>query len=197
MHIKTIHNYIHLFKFNLDKQRLLDSSEKIYQLVKENFSNDKKEFTEQSTLSTQLFKSYNFLLNPLDQVHELYTSIKNSFDNIRDNFEKKYYIQCWLNYYQKGDYIDWHRHFDKERETWHGFYCLDCEPSFTTYKLPDIKEEVNIYGEDNLMVISKSNGDEHRTWPWQYDRPRITIAFDIVPNYSLIYNKWLNHWIPI
>ena len=29
------------------------------------------------------------------------------------------------------------------------------------------------------MVISKSNGDEHRTWPWQYDRPRITIAFDL------------------
>jgi len=197
MHIKTIHNYIHLFKYNLDKERLLDSSKKIYDLVKENFSKDKKEFTEQSTLSTQLFKSYNFLLYPLDQVHDLYTNIKESFDSIKDDPKEKYYIQCWVNYCQKGDFIDWHRHFDKERKTWHGFYCLDCEPSFTTYKLPDLNETVNVYSENNLMVISKSDGDEHRTWPWEYDKPRITIAFDIVPGHHIKYDKWLNHWIPI
>ena len=197
MHLKTIHNYIHLFKFDLDKEKLLDSSKKIYKLVENNFKNNETNHQIKSTLTTKLYESYNYLMYPFDEVHNLYTNIKTSFDILKDGSEKKYYIQCWLNYYKKGDFIDWHYHWGKEKETWHGFYCLDCEPSFTSYKIPNFKDAINIYSEDNLMVISKSNGDEHRTWPWEYDKPRITIAFDIVPSNHIKYDKWLNHWLPI
>jgi len=194
MYLKTIHNYIHLFKFNLDKNKLIHSSKNLYELVKNNLHTNQQI---KSTISTDLYDKYNFLMYPSGEVHKLYTEIKTAFDSLKDDPNKKYYIQCWLNYYNKGDFIDWHSHWEKEKETWHGFYCLDCEPSFTSYKLPYIKDLINIYSEDNLMVISKSNGDEHRTWPWEYDKPRLTIAFDIVPYEYINYKQWTNHWLPI
>lgn len=194
MYLKTIHNYIHLFKFSLDKNKLIHSSKNLYELVKNNLYTNQQI---KSTISTDLYERYNYLMYPSDEIHKLYTEIKTAFDSLKDDPNKKYYIQCWLNYYNKGDFIDWHCHWEKEKETWHGFYCLDCEPSFTSYKLPNIKDPINIYSEDNLMVISKSNGDEHRTWPWEYDKPRLTIAFDIVPYEYINYKQWTNHWLPI
>ena len=194
MYLKTIQNYIHLFRFSLDKNKLIDSSEKIYELVKNNLHTNQQI---KSTISTDLYEKYNYLMYPSNEVHKLYTEIKTAFDSVKDDPNKKYYIQCWLNYYNKGDFIDWHSHWEKEKETWHGFYCLDCEPSFTSYKLPNIKDNINIFSEDNLMVISKSDGDEHRTWPWESDKPRLTIAFDIVPYEYLNYKQWTNHWMPI
>jgi len=194
MYLKTIHNYIHLFKFSLDKNKLIHSSKNLYELVKNNLYTNQQI---KSTISTDLYERYNYLMYPSDEIHKLYTEIKTAFDSVKDDLNKKYYIQCWLNYYNKGDFIDWHSHWEKEKEAWHGFYCLDCEPSFTSYKLPNIKDPINIYSEDNLMVISKSNGDEHRTWPWEYDKPRLTIAFDIVPYEYINYKQWTNHWLPI
>ena len=70
--------------------------------------------------------------------------------------------------------------------------------SYTTYRLPNKFEPVNVESENNLLVISKSAGDTHRTWPWEYaDRDRITIAFDIVPRPHFNPEAWLNHWVPL
>lgn len=52
--------------------------------------------------------------------------------------------------------------------------------------------------ENNLLVISKSDGDSHKSSEWLFDdRIRVTIAFDIVPKEFINYDSWLNHWIPI
>jgi hypothetical protein len=148
-----------------------------------------------SPLTTQGFEHYNLLMYPFDGFHSLYFEIQKLFRQCNQN-DETYYIRCWLNIYEKGHFVDWHDHFPPKCESWHGFFCVDCEPSVTTYQLPNISESVDVVSENNLLVISKSNGDRHRTWPWEYsDRDRITIAFDIVS--AKCTGEFLNHWIPI
>jgi hypothetical protein len=145
-------------------------------------------------ITTQAFNQYNLLLYPFAEFHKLYQEICKTFNNVCD-IDDNYYIQCWLNYYEHNQYIDWHKHFDPLDNTWHGFVCVDCKDSKTSYRLPN-GEELDIPSIDGNIVISKSNGDIHRTYPWPYtDSPRITIAFDIVPWHNIHWG--INHWAPV
>jgi hypothetical protein len=138
-------------------------------------------------------------------MYELFTCIKETFfaasKHYNKNIEEKYYIQCWLNTYQKGEYIDWHDHGDPKMNSWHGFYCLQVEPnSFTTYKLPQRNNETVVHSQNNLIVLGPTNGDIHRSSEWNEPYARITIAFDITPARMLFErNLWqiYNHWIPL
>ena len=59
-------------------------------------------------------------------------------------------------------------------------------------------ELVDVMNRDNLLIIAPSANDLHRTIPWKVsNRPRITIAFDIVPGRWIENAAWENHWIPI
>jgi hypothetical protein len=200
--IEIIENYIHKKRIFLDTKKLKTSSERLYELIKRKFSRSNHSFTGQSTLSTKLYSSYNLLLYQYDEFHELFHEIKKFFfEIIKDDLiciNRKYYIQCWLNYYNKDDFIDWHKHWIPEHNAWHGFYCLDTESSSTFYKLPNVENIINVINENNMIILSKSNDDEHKSSKWQYeDRPRITIAFDIVPRESLVDDNLINHWIPL
>jgi hypothetical protein len=193
----TYEDYVITEKFNLDLIQLKASCYSLYDLVQENFSENKKDFTAQSTLTTQLFSSYNLFMYPYNGFYELYQEIKTFFEPYKDK-DKNYYIQCWLNFYREGDFINWHGHWHENAKSWHGFFCVDCEPSKTTYRIPGVKNDIDVISKNNLLVISRSDGDSHRTWPWPYsDRPRITIAFDILPSEYIEPTQWLNHWVPL
>ena len=60
---------------------------------------------------------------------------------------------------------------------------------------------IEIQSKNDLLVLSKSENDVHRSSEWMYDHPRITLAFDIVPTKMLFENNKTfmlkNHWIPI
>jgi len=192
-----------------------------YDLIKENFTPDgKTDYSGQSTASTKLFSQYNLLTLLYPITNQLYFEIQKFF---RENCDIKepYMIQSWLNFYRKGEFIDWHRHWRSAAKGWHGFICVSCEPSKTTYRLPPIHgfqvpsnlidesqwELQDIESKDGLIVLSESAGDMHRTWPWEYDEPRITIAFDIIPtkhletgttgSFQMTKNNLINHWLPI
>ena len=186
-------NYVQVHALNLDTPQLKLSCELLYQHILDNV--DKSNIgIDTGPISTQLFNQYNLLLYPFAEFHNLYHEICKVFDVVC-NKDENYYIQCWLNYYTYNQYIDWHKHFEPESQTWHGFICVDCKDSKTSYKLPSGKE-IDIPSIDGNMVISKSDGDIHRTYPWPYkDSPRITIAFDIVPWHRI---QWgTNHWVPV
>lgn len=191
-------DYIHTKKINLDTISLLTSCYYMNDLILKKFGDGRKSYTGQSTMTTQLFSEYNVLMYALPQFNKLYHEIRNFFKELCVD-EKEYYIQSWLNIYKKGEFINWHRHWPKEMKTWHGFYCVDVEPdSGTTYRIPFIREEVFVPSENNLLVISRSDGDSHKSSEWPFeDRPRITIAFDIVPMEFIRNDEWLNHWIPL
>lgn len=198
-----INGYIYKKNLDLNLLKLKTGCDQMYDLIKKNFSGNKNDYTGQSTLTTKLFKSYNLLMYPLPEFHELFNEIKKMFFEIIEKDitipKKKYYIQCWLNYYRKGDFIGWHNHWPPETKSWHGYYCVDTECSFTSYIIPNNEDKIiDIISEDNLLVMSKSDGDRHRSSEWlNNDRPRITIAFDIVPREYICYDNLLNHWVPV
>lgn len=206
--MKVYENYIATKKLNLDLHQLKYSCGLIYNLVDETFNNEEyksehatyDDETGKVSLTTTLYSSYNIFMYPFDQFHELYTEIRTMFRECCID-EEQYYIQCWVNFYKKGDFINWHHHWLPEKRAWHGFFCVDCEPSKTTYRLPGVDEPVDIVSEDNLLVLGPSNGDTHRTWPWEDEnRDRITIAFDIVPRqyvHTPGKKMAINHWVPI
>jgi len=176
---------------DLDLGVLRKTSDEMYDLIKDNFTSDKSDYNGQSTLTTKLFSQYNFCLYPLPGINELYWTIHHVFHNCLTHYHQgrvneRYFMQSWLNYYQKGEFIDWHCHTQGDVGGWHGFFCLDVEPdSFTSYKWPNDPERkdliIDVPSKNNKLVIGTSNSDLHRSSDWSHDRPRITIAFDILP----------------
>lgn len=211
---------------NLDMKVLRNTCNQMYEIIKHSFVSDKSDYIGKSTLTTKLYTKYNLLLYPLPGLHDLYFTISEVFHSCLTDYHKgksgrKYIMQCWLNYYMKGEYINWHSHATSVYGNWHGFLCVDTEPdSYTSYTWLNDKSRkglvIDVKSKDGLMVMGITNNDRHRSSKWQRkDRPRITIAFDINPieyitetelqRYSG--NKYLNamqdnpyfvnHWIPI
>jgi hypothetical protein len=76
---------------------------------------------------------------------------------------------------------------------------VNVKDSITSYRIPPNGGLININCADDLLVISKSDGDTHCTSDWTHENDkRITIAFDIVPAPFIASQKMLlNHWIPL
>lgn len=206
MTLKIYDDYIYTKKLDLKTDILKRTSLVLYDQILKNFGDGRKDYGGQSTMTTQLYSNYNALLYPYPGMHILYKEIKKFFyeaSGIDPDNRNEFYIQCWLNVYKKGDYINWHGHWPSECNSWHGFYCVDCEinnrtSSGTLYRIPNNKNEVYVPSENNLLVISKSDGDKHKSTEWlDEENPRITIAFDIVPSRHINAEFWINHWIPI
>jgi hypothetical protein len=199
--MKIYKDYIITYKLDLNLVEIKNSCYKMKEVIDEKFKKQILEVEYDSEegklapLTTQGFEHYNLLMSGFDGFHSLYFEIQKVFRQF-NKLDEKYYIQCWLNIYENKNFLDWHTHYPSHCNAWHGFFCVDCELSKTTYRLPNVPESVDIVSENNLLVLSKSDGDSHRTWPWQYkDRDRITIAFDIVP--SRFIASRIDHWIPI
>lgn len=193
MIITNVDDYLYVKRCSLDLDELKRSCQRLNDVIVENFADDVT-YTPQLTLTTKLFARYNTLLYPYPEFYKLYHIIRDTFLELHESNE--HYIQCWLNLYNKGEFIDWHGHYPSTYDSWHGYFCVDSEPSVTSYVLPGGRK-FDVENIDNTLVIGKSEGDSHRTWPWPYDRTRITIAFDIVPRWALINSKSKNHWIPL
>ena len=192
-------DYIHTKKLDLNLDEIRKSCFEMYDYINSNFGNKSRSYTGESTLTTELFKHYNLLMYPQPGFHDLYSEIQRFFYETHGGQYKRYYIQSWLNFYKKGDYIDWHSHWPKEKNSWHGFFCVDCGDgtSGTLYRIIDVKNELFVPSENNLLVMSKSEKDIHKSTEWNDEiNPRITIAFDIVPA-EHIDDDLPNHWIPI
>jgi hypothetical protein len=192
-----VDNYLFQRKVDLNLPELKSSIETMQIFLKDHFKIEKLDGA--YTLKTDLYSKYNLLMYPLPGMHKLYDSIKETFYLCKPE-DTEYYIQCWMNVYQKGDYINWHGHWNSKYKAWHGFYCLQVEPnSSTTYKIKGFPD-IDVKSINNLIVIGKSDGDLHKSSEWNQDYPRITLAFDIIPASSLQdieYHLNPHHWLPI
>jgi hypothetical protein len=211
MNIQLHKEYVYTRQLDLNLAEQRHSAYVMYEYINSNFSPDG--ITDYSRghapSTTNVFAQYNYFLYPIPGLHELYEATKETFHKCHSqycnsNTKDQFYIQAWLNVYRAGDFIDWHSHWPPEFESWHGFYCVDVEPdSYTTYRvfgrIPEV-EDIVIPSKDNLIVMSRSDGDVHRSSEWdRADKARITVAFDIVPMSKLYDRGWndKNHWIPI
>ena len=146
-------SYVKTKLLDINLEEITKSCNMMHNFVKQNFGTNPKSFSGTESVSTQVYTSYNLLMYPLPGYHELYFEIKKYLYELLPESESKYYIQSWLNYYQKNEYIEWHSHWEPSRKTWHGFFCVDVEPSYTSYQIPNISDILDIECKNNLLVI--------------------------------------------
>jgi hypothetical protein len=210
-------------KLDLDLVRAKQDCFAIYETVKYRYGNfeipaDGPAFT---NLSTRLFFKYNTFLFSSQELHKLFVEISNFWKIVRPTNEP-WYLRSWVNIYDSSKSIGWHSHFESKDNGWHGYFCVDVDQSKTSYALfPPLFQEslayehdyvynntqlvehnteyelANVCGQDNFLFMSPS-GPMHRNVPWRIlDRPRITIAFDILPGRFIDNSLYENHWIPL
>ena len=149
--------------------------------------------------STANYTQYNLLTYPHIHFFHFYQELKRVIKpEIPD---EPHMIQCWLNVFRKGEFINWHNHWEKEFRAYHGFYCVNVKPSYTEYMFhhhPRVIYKVN--SKEGLLVFGKSHNNQHRSSPWLDEgMPRITIAFDIIPVSTIQLGNTkvdINHLIP-
>lgn len=153
------------------------------------------------SVSTIKWREYNVFQFYHPSIHKLYKNISETIKEACEYYEvdfdkQQYMIQGWfnINYNNKGK-LDWHDHGGPYAPYFHGYYCVKAEPSVTYYRVFD--KEVDNHNKDNRMIVSEM-GHPHAMGSWDWEGPRVTIAYDIVPLKSLIANKAEpQHWIPL
>jgi len=207
-------------KLDLNMDALRHECLGVQKMVKERYGDqDGMNYYENKT--TNLFGKYNIFMFSSFSLHTLYSEIVKTWNMVKPD-DQKYYLQSWLNVYDQSKSIGWHYHWTEKYLAWHGFFCVDVDVSKTTYALQpphfqrsksipygtyngreileynDEYELIDVVGQDGLLIMSPSAGDSHRNIPWKIaERPRITIAFDIVPGQHIFNEDWENHWIPL
>lgn len=158
-------------------------------------------------VATKLGPHYNIFQFHNKEIHNLYSAIsdmiKEACEYYGVDFKSNHYmIQGWFNFdkYKKpeplpDEYL--HDHMNgKGAPDFHGYYCVNAEPSHTYYKIGGINGErfanVNI---NNRAILSET-GHPHGIQSWDREDFRITIAYDVVP-LKEIENSREQHWIPL
>jgi len=162
---------------------------------------EKDHWLSSDSVSTIKWREYNVFQFYHPSIHKLYKNlvemVKEACEYYEIDFEKQQYmIQGWfnINYNDKGK-LDWHDHGGPYAPYFHGYYCVKAEPSTTYYKV--FGKEVDNYNKDNRLILSEM-GHPHAMGSWDWEGPRVTIAYDIVPLKSLIVNNAQSqHWIPV
>jgi hypothetical protein len=111
--------------------------------------------------------------------------------------EQQYFVQGWFNInISKGGKLSWHNHGETGAPHFHGYYCINAEPSVTLYKVFDdpnnIIENVN---KNNRMIIAEM-GHPHAMGDWEWEGERITLAYDVVP-LRYLKSEVEQHWVPL
>ena len=161
---------------------------------------DSEIFLETKSISTIKWKEYNVFCLYHEGLYTLLRHIKDLILEASEYYEldfnkEKYYIQGWFNVVEasKGK-LDWHGHGERGLG-FHGYYCVNAAPSSTYYKINggEIVENINL---NNRLILSEI-GHDHAMGDWNWDGPRITIAFDVWPLRNVKGNTPENHFFPL
>lgn len=147
-------------------------------------------FTSANYNKYNLFNFHTKNINKLFGIFQKY--IKPTLDK-----NEQYMIQCWLNVFREGQFIDWHAHWPAEHKVTHGYYCVNVGDSITSYKFPSTGVEYDVSNKNGLLVFGESAGDFHKSSAWtDKSKERITIAFDILPIFNIADYPINNHYVP-
>lgn len=128
------------------------------------------------------------------ELHEILLNIRSLLivaceENNIDIKSQQYYIHGWMNYFparmhQDREYEDlfWHDHGTKANE-FHGYYSVNAEPSVTHYRVGEKK--LDRENKNGRLILAKT-GLEHAVGKWNFDIPRITIAYNVFPLHNVL-----------
>lgn len=164
---------------------------------------DYEAWAESNSVSTMKWRQYNVFQFHTTEIYNLYLGIremaKEACEYYGLNFEEqKYMLQGWfnINSTSKGGKLDWHDHGPTGAPLFHGYYCVNAEPSSTHYIVFD--KQVENINKNNRAILSEM-GHPHAMGDWAWGGDRITIAYDLLPLKELegfgIESE--QHWIPL
>lgn len=155
------------------------------------------------SISTIKWKEYNVFQFYSDELYNLLLNIKDAVMEACDYYgidfyKEKYYVQGWFNINNKdAGKLDWHDHGGPWAPFFHGYYCINAEPSSTYYKINNddnqIFENVN---KNNRLIVSEM-GHPHAMGEWNWEGDRVTVAYDITPLRFIRAFNQPQHWIPL
>lgn len=167
-----------------------------------------KKYNDFNGPATQLGQYYNvfdketFGCDELRDLHrELRGLIKQACNYYGIDYDQQnYIIHGWFNLDYKGDGVSPLKHEDHFHDHmagegvpyFHGYYCVNAEPSSTFYKIGGIDGELFENINKNNRAIVSETGHPHGRDDWFEDNPRITVAYDIRPNTE---DDLPNNWI--
>lgn len=106
-----------------------------------------------------------------------------------DPHKERYYVHSWLNYARgprliRNDDIHLDHHGDFS-DRFHGYYSINADPSITYYELDedsvDHPQGLWPVHNKNGRVLLSLNGYDHGVYRWESEEPRITLAYNIIP----------------
>jgi hypothetical protein len=161
-------------------------------------------WADSGSVSTMKWKEYNVFQFNNEEIYNVFLGVKDAVLEACDYYgvdfnKQKYMVQGWFNInYNHIGKLGWHEHGGPWAPYFHGYYSIKSEPSITYYKINNddnnIKENHNV---NNRLVLSEM-GHPHAMGDWDWDGPRITLAYDILPlQYLLDTMSVEQHWIPL
>lgn len=155
-----------------------------------------------NSVSTMKWRQYNVFQFHIIGIRKLYDAISEMVTEACDyyNIDKKsqqYMLQGWFNINTAGNgKLGWHDHADSGAPLFHGYYSVSAEPSQTHYRVFD---EYKVNENKNNRALLSEMGHPHTMGDWEWEGPRITVAYDIVPLSGLIKNNMHQeqHWVPL
>lgn len=180
--------------FLLEQYKRIENGEVIKGLP-----NNSMSWNSSGSISTMNWDKYNVFQFYTKEIHNLYSAVRElaieACDYYNLNFKKQQYmLQGWfnINYFNTGK-LDWHEHGGNGAPFFHGYYCVNAEPSTTHYKI--FGKNFDNINKNNRAVLSE-DGHQHAMGDWSWEGPRITIAYDLTP-LRFVGKDWEQHWIPL
>jgi hypothetical protein len=178
-----VDDYLWLFKFDdIDNKKLLQTCFDIGNYIDDNFP-PVPDTGVYGCPTSYYHGHYNLFSFPSTELYKLYNNMAKKLYSVMR--EDDYYIRCWVNLFEPGQNIDWHKHWGKDSRAYHGFYCVNVEgenDSYTDYLIKGYWDNrFRVLSKNGYCVFGKSEDDLHRASPWENNGYRVTIAFDVGP----------------
>lgn len=157
---------------------------------------------ESNSVSTMKWQQYNVFQFHILGIRKLYNAVSEMVKEACvyydiDFYDQEFMMQGWFNInYSKSGKLDWHDHSPQGAPYFHGYYAVSAEPSETHYYAFD---EHKINKNKNNKAILSEMGHLHAQGDWDWDGPRITVAYDIVPfrDIQMAGADQEQHWVPL
>lgn len=189
-----INNLEDLEVFLLDQYKRIERGEVVKQKL-----NDHTPWDDSGSITTMNWNKYNVFQMYDPNIHTLFRAVRDMTKDACDYYEldftqEQFMVQGWFNVnYNHIGKLDWHEHGGDGAPYFHGYYCVKAEPSITHYRV--FENEIENHNKNNRAILSET-GHPHAMGDWDWEGPRITIAYDVIP-LRFIPKEWEQHWIPL
>lgn len=181
----------YLFSYLVNKQEELLSG-KIGSIP----DNILSKYNKENGPSTQLGEYYNIFNFNIKEIQDLKAALNEATKEASEYYgisfeDEDYYINGWFNLdFKSSDIVEYgvsplkddqnyHDHMNGEgAPVFHGYYCVNAEPSTTFYKINNGDFVFGNINKNNRAILSET-GHPHGRDDWYEEKPRITIAYDI------------------